>query len=147
MLKAMMQAFTNLFKPVHTVKYPFEEDVVLPKDYRGLIEYNEEECIFCDKCEKACPPRSIVFYQHSDGSKEYKYNAWLCIYCGECVRACPKPEEALWQSEKKPLSATKEENVNNEWFVWQREAAQSRETYATAKKAAKAKTQQSQKEK
>ncbi len=142
MIKAMMQAFTNLFKPVHTVKYPFEEDVVLPKDYRGLIEYSEDDCIFCDKCEKACPPKSIVFYQHPDGSKEYKYNAWLCIYCGECVRACPKPGEALWQSEKKPLSATKEQDVNNEWFVWQRAAAESRENHAAMKKAAKEKKRQ-----
>ena len=142
MIKAMMQAFANLFKPVHTLKYPFEEDVVLPKDYRGLIEYNADECIFCDKCEKACPPKSIVFYQNPDGTKEYKYNAWLCIYCGECVRTCPKPDEALWQSEKKALSATKEDDVNNVWFVWQREAAKSREEYATKKKAAKVKKNQ-----
>lgn len=142
MLRAMVQAFTNLFRPVHTLKYPFEEDVVLPKDYRGLIEYSEDDCIFCDKCEKACPPKSIVFYQHPDGTKEYKYNAWLCIYCGECVRACPKPGKALWQSEKKPLSATKEEDVNNQWSLWQHEAAQSREEYAATKRAAKAKKAQ-----
>jgi len=139
MIQAMMQAFINLFSPVHTVKYPFEEDVVLPKDYRGLIEFDADECIYCDKCEKACPPESIIFYQHPDSTKEYRYNAWLCIYCGECVRACPKPGEALWQSEEKPLSATKEEDVNNEWFVWQRAAAESRESYAAMKKAVKQK--------
>ena len=139
MFKALIQAFTNLFRPVHTVKYPFEEDVVLPKDYRGLIEYNAEHCIFCDKCENACPPKSIVFFQHEDGTKEYKYNPYLCIYCGECVRACPKADEALWQSEKKQLSATREDDVNNSWFVWQKEAAQSRESYAAMKKAKKSK--------
>lgn len=139
MFKALIQAFTNLFRPVHTVKYPFEEDVVLPKDYRGLIEYNAEHCIFCDKCENACPPKSIVFFQHEDGTKEYKYNPYLCIYCGECVRACPKADEALWQSEKKQLSATREDDVNNSWFVWQKEAAQSRESYAALKKAKKSK--------
>lgn len=139
MIKAMIQAFTNLFRPVHTVKYPYEEDVVLPESYRGLIEYSEEDCIFCDKCEKACPPKSIIFYQHPDGSKEYKYNPWLCIYCGECVRACPKPDEALWQSEKKPLSAVKAEDVNNSWRVWQRDAEKSRQEYAAIRKAQKAK--------
>ena len=139
MFKALIQAFTNLFRPVHTVKYPFEEDVVLPKNYRGLIEYNAEHCIFCDKCENACPPKSIVFFQHEDGTKEYKYNPYLCIYCGECVRACPKADEALWQSEKKQLSATREDDVNNSWFVWQQEAAQSRESYAAMKKAKKSK--------
>lgn len=139
MFKALIQAFTNLFRPVHTVKYPFEEDVELPKDYRGLIEYDAEHCIFCDKCENACPPKSIVFFQHEDGTKEYKYNPYLCIYCGECVRACPKADEALWQSEKKQLSATREDDVNNSWFVWQKEAAQSRESYAALKKAKKSK--------
>lgn len=138
MLRALIQAFTNLFKPVHTLKYPLEEDIVLPKDYRGLIEYSEEDCIFCDQCEKACPPKSIVFYQHEDGSKEYRYNPYLCIYCGECVRACPKPDEALWQSEKKQLSATREDDVNNSWSLWQREAADSRTRYAAMKKSAKA---------
>ena len=127
----------NLFRPVHTVKYPQEEDIVLPKDYRGLIEYDEEHCIFCDSCEKACPPKAIVFHQNEDGTKEYNYNPYLCIYCGECVRACPKAEEALWQSEKKQQSATKEEDVNNRWFVWQKEAAESREKYAAIKKAKK----------
>jgi len=138
MIKALIQAFTNLFRPVHTLKYPLEEDIVLPKEYRGLIEFSEEDCIFCDQCEKACPPKAIVFYQNEDGSKEYKYNPYLCIYCGECVRACPKPDEALWQSEKKQLSATKEDDVNNSWFVWQGEAAESRTRYAAMKKSAKA---------
>lgn len=139
MFKAVLQAFMNLFKPVHTLKYPHEEDIILPKEYRGLIEYSADDCIFCDQCEKACPPKAIVFHQHEDGSKEYRYNPYLCIYCGECVRACPKPEEALWQSGKKQPVATKEDEVNNGWFVWQREAAESRERYAGMKKSAKAK--------
>ncbi|MEA2028168.1 MAG: 4Fe-4S binding protein [Campylobacterota bacterium] len=110
------RAFTNLFKTPQTVKYPFE---ALPrtKNYRGLIEYGEEECIYCLKCEKACPPEAIIF-QHTETpthnpknkkSLEYTYDSLLCIYCGECVRACPKPDEALWQSEKKPSVRTSRE--------------------------------------
>ncbi|MEA1919244.1 MAG: 4Fe-4S dicluster domain-containing protein [Campylobacterota bacterium] len=130
MLQALFQAFSNLFKPVHTLK----EEQKLPKDYRGLIEFNEEHCIFCDKCEKVCPPKSIVFYQHRDGSKEYQYNPWLCIYCGECVRACPKADEALWQSEKKQESAVAADDVNKQWFVWQEASKRSREEHAALKK-------------
>lgn len=139
MIRAIWQAFSNLFKPVHTVKYPFEEDVRLPENYRGLIEYDVEHCTFCDQCEKVCPPGAIIFYQHEDGAKEYRYNPYLCIYCGECVRACPKPDAALWQSAKKQLSALKDEEVNNAWFVWERDAKASRERYAEIKKAQKAK--------
>jgi NADH-quinone oxidoreductase subunit I len=141
MFKSLLTAFTNLFKKPHTLNYP-KKDIKLPKDYRGLIEYNEDACIFCDACEKACPPKAIVFSQHEDGSKEYKYNPYLCIYCGECVRACPKAQDALWQSEKKQLAGKKEDDVNHQWRVWQDEAAASREKYAAIKKAAKEKKAQ-----
>jgi NADH-quinone oxidoreductase subunit I len=137
MLKSIFKAFTNLFRPVHTVNYP-EEDLQLPENYRGLIEYNVEDCTFCDQCEKVCPPGAIIFHQHEDGFKEYHYNPHLCIYCGECVRACPKPDEALWQSAKKQLSALKADEVNNAWFVVEKEAKASRETYAEIKKAERA---------
>lgn len=136
MIKSVIEAFTNLFKPVHTANYP-AETLPLPKEYRGLIEYNEEECIFCDKCEKVCPPRAIIFLQSEDGSKTYRYNPWLCIYCGECVRACPKPDAALWQSELKPRPAVQADAANEGWFVWEAACKEGREAYSAAKKAAK----------
>ena len=139
MLNSILQAFLNLFRPIRTVKYPAEE-IVLPSGYRGLIEHDHEACIYCDKCEKVCPPGAILFYQHEDGTKTYRYNPWLCIYCGECVRACPKPEEALWQSEKKQSSAVSEDEVNTQWFIYEDACKQSRETYALAKKSAKIQT-------
>jgi len=138
MFRSLANAWSNMFKPPHTVKYPFVGDVQVPSDYRGLILYDVEHCIFCDRCEKACPPKAIVFYQHDDGHKEYRYNPWLCIYCGECVRACPKANEALTHSSEKPNPASKAENVNDEWFVWQTVARESRERYAEKKKAEKA---------
>jgi len=136
MLRGIIEAFANLFRPVHTHRYPAQE-LPLPEMYRGLIEYNVEECTFCDKCEKVCPPGAILFYQHGDGHKEYRYNPWLCIYCGECVRACPKPHQALWQSETKPPCAVQTDDANTGWFEWEQACAQSRESYAAAKKAAK----------
>jgi NADH-quinone oxidoreductase subunit I len=136
MFKAILEAFMNLFRPIRTHRYPAEE-IVLPSGYRGLIEYGKEACIFCDKCEKVCPPGAILFYQHEAGEKEYRYNPWLCIYCGECVRACPKPQEALWQSETKQHSARKGDRVNEEWFAWESACKQSREAYNAAKKAGK----------
>lgn len=136
MLNSLLQAFLNLFRPIRTHRYP-AEPIVLPKGYRGLIEHDSEACIYCDKCEKVCPPGAILFYQNEDGTKTYGYNPWLCIYCGECVRACPKPEDALWQSEKKQSPAVGEENANEGWFVYEKACFQSREAYAAAKKSAK----------
>jgi len=134
MLKAMLNAVTNLFKPPHTLNYP-AEPIVHPDKYRGLIEYSEEHCIFCDKCEKVCPPGAILFYQNMDGTKKYHYNPYLCIYCGECVRGCAKPNEALWQSEIKPLPASNMEDVNNRWFDLEQEVSKSKAAYAEFKKA------------
>jgi NADH-quinone oxidoreductase subunit I len=123
MFTSLIKSFLNLFKKPQTLSYPADAK---PKEesYRGLIEYNEAECIYCLKCEKACPPGAILFppvdTPPSDNEKnkkslKYEYNPWLCIYCGECVRACPKPNEALWQSAKKQSVAVAEENVNGMW--------------------------------
>ncbi len=146
MLKALINAFLNLFRPVHTHNYP-KEPITLPKDYRGLIEYNAEDCIFCNKCEKACPPQAIVFNQNMDGTQSYNYSPYVCIYCGECVRACPKPDEALWQSEKKQECATVEEKVNSSWETVKAEAKASKEAYAQEKARKKAQKAQAAKEK
>jgi len=116
------EAFKNLFKETQTVAYPAKE---LPKaeNNRCLIEYNEPDCIYCLKCEKACPPNAILFVkidkppanEKNKKSFKYEYNPYLCIYCGECVRACPKEYEALWQSNKKPLVGTASMKINEEW--------------------------------
>ena len=123
MTSSIKKAFRNLFSKPQTIDYPVTP-IEKPIGNRGLIEYGESECIYCLKCEKVCPPGSILFIktdEPSDNVKnkkglEYKYNPHLCIYCGECVRACPKPNEALWQSEKKPWIGVKEDKVNDNWF-------------------------------
>ena len=123
MFTSIKKAFKNLFSKPQTIDYPVTP-IEKPAGHRGLIEYGEEHCIYCLKCEKACPPGAILFVPTDNPtqnpknkkSQEYQYNPHLCIYCGECVRACPKPQEALWQSEKKPMIATKEDRVNDSWF-------------------------------
>lgn len=123
MLQSLKKAFNNLFKKPQTIDYP-ATPIKTIEGTRGLIEYGEENCIYCLKCEKACPPGSILFVKTDTPSSneknkkalKYEYNEHLCIYCGECVRACPKAEEALWQSEKKPQIGTKKDRVNDAWF-------------------------------
>lgn len=123
MFKSLAKAFTNLFKKPQTIDYPASE-IEKDKDYRGLIEYCQEECIYCLKCEKACPPGAILFVpvenppenEKNKKGLKYHYNPYLCIYCQECVRACPKPNEALWQSNKKPSVGVEADKVNDKWF-------------------------------
>lgn len=123
MFTSMIKSFLNLFKKPQTLAYPAGAEEK-PASYRGLIEYSEMDCIYCLKCEKACPPKAILFppvdTPPSDNPKNkksliYEYNPWLCIYCGECVRACPLPGEALWQSSKKQNAALADEKVNDNW--------------------------------
>ncbi|KIM09314.1 MAG: NADH-ubiquinone oxidoreductase subunit [Sulfurovum sp. PC08-66] len=136
MIRALWDALRHLFATPVTHAYP-AKPIELPATYRGLIAYDVDSCTFCDQCEKACPPKAIVFFQHPDGLKEYAYNAHLCIYCGECVRACPKPDEALTQTAQKPPIATKIDAVNSTWKAYQSAARQSRDDFAAAKKAKK----------
>lgn len=124
MLQSLVKAFVNLFKKPQTLDYPNEE-IKKGEGYRGLIEYGEDECIYCLKCEKVCPPGAILFVpvenppcnEKNKNGLQYHYNPHLCIYCGECVRACPKPNEALWQSNKKPPIGIKDEKINDNWFA------------------------------
>lgn len=122
----MIESFANIFKKPLTYDYP---NIPLPKidNYRGLIKYTLSECIFCDKCEKVCPTKAIVFTQDLDGSKLYHYNHHLCIYCGECVRNCPKMDLALTQSDEKPgIEMTDENEISENWKTLQEKARQDR---------------------
>jgi formate hydrogenlyase subunit 6/NADH:ubiquinone oxidoreductase subunit I len=108
-MNQFIQSLKNIFSQPQTVNYP---SVKLPKNhnYRGLIEYAEENCIYCIKCEKICPTGAIVFNPTKTPSNnpknkkrlQYEYDSLLCIYCSLCTQACPKVGEALWQSNEKP---------------------------------------------
>ncbi len=122
----------NLAKKPVTTKYPFEPTYI-PDDYRGLIGFDAELCIWCRRCEAACPPGATVFSQALDGQQTYHYNRAVCIYCSECVRSCPK-EGAIFQTAEPAPCALKAENINNGWNKLFDEALESRAVYAAEKK-------------
>lgn len=132
MITAIKNAFTNLLKTPHTHPYP-AKPLPIHKNYRGLIEFDAKYCIWCDKCEKVCPPGAILFKQLKDGKKIYNYNPYLCIYCNDCVIACPKSGDALWQSESKGLPSLEKDNPNEKWYKLEKECKQSREEYRLSK--------------
>jgi formate hydrogenlyase subunit 6/NADH:ubiquinone oxidoreductase subunit I len=133
-MKTFFKAIGNIFRKPVTTKYPFEKTFI-PDDYRGLIGFKEEACIWCRRCEMACPPGAIIFSQAMDGKQTYHYNRAVCIYCEECIRSCPKAEEgALFNTNIAANCALKEENINNGWAVICNDALKSREAFAAEKK-------------
>ena len=131
-MKTFFKALGNLFKKPVTVKYPFEQTYI-PDDYRGVIHFQEDLCIWCRRCEMVCPPGAIVFSQDLDGKQTYHYNRAVCIFCDECVRTCPK-EGALIQTNQPAKFALKKENINNGWNLLYEDALKSRDAYAAEKK-------------
>lgn len=131
-MKTFFKAIGNLFKKPVTIKYPFERTYI-PADYRGMIGFNESLCIWCRRCEMACPPGAIVFSQDMEGKQTYHYNRAVCIFCGECVRTCPK-EGALYQTNQPAPFAVRQENINNGWNILFDQALKSRDAYMAEKK-------------
>lgn len=144
MISALMQAYGNLFKKPATRLYPIEASPVA-KNYRGLIKYNEQHCIFCLKCEDVCPPGAILFDTEVDSGKQtYFYNPYLCIYCSECVRACPEPghDGALWQEEELIEPSTDTQATQDDWFDLEARYMDNREAHKEKKKQDKLKKKQ-----
>ena len=153
MVKMFIESFKNLFSKPETVKYPFEP-FPEPEGFRGTILYNEELCIFCDKCENVCPPGAILFeiVDIETNKREYNYNPYLCIYCGACVDVCPKADEGCLtqaNTRTKPLGEevvkdrklgylmnriTNPKEVEKAWSELEIRAKESREKYAEYKK-------------
>ncbi|NWF66393.1 MAG: 4Fe-4S dicluster domain-containing protein [Campylobacterales bacterium] len=136
MIQGMINSFCNLFKKSATIDFP-NEQMKISKNYRGLINHSDSDCIWCDVCEKVCPPGAILFLQNMDGSKKYNYNPYLCIYCGECVRNCPKPNEALWQEENIAFSSSSKKEVQDDWFSLEDECKIARVKYKEHKESLK----------
>jgi len=131
-MKTFFKALGNLVRKPVTIRYPYERTYI-PADYRGVIGFDENLCIWCRRCEMACPPGAIVFSQDMEGKQSYHYNRAVCIFCKECVRTCPK-EGALYQTNQPAAFALKAENINNGWNSLYDDAIQSREKFAAEKK-------------
>jgi NADH-quinone oxidoreductase subunit I len=97
--RGMTVTLGNLFRKKQTVQYPSQE-LLLPPSYRGALHFDEEKCIVCELCEKACPvPGSrtewtIEMFHHIGENKKRQLDEFFidystCINCYLCVEACP----------------------------------------------------------
>lgn len=79
-------------KPV-TIQYPDEK---LPTDdrYRGIHYLEQDLCICCDACAKACPIDCIEMDATRHGKElewhQFELDYQKCMFCELCVYPCPK---------------------------------------------------------
>ena len=94
----MWLTFKSMFKPKHTINYPYEKGPLSPRflGEHALRRYpnGEERCIACKLCEAVCPAQAITIEAEprADGSRRttrYDIDMTKCIYCGFCQEACP----------------------------------------------------------
>ncbi len=81
-----------LQKPI-TIQYP-DERLPIPNRYRGIHYLEQEKCIDCLACARACPIDCIEM----DAIRHGKELEWIsftldyqkCMFCELCVYPCPK---------------------------------------------------------
>ena len=81
-----------LQKPI-TVQYP-DERMPIPDRYRGIHYLEQEKCIECVACARACPIDCIEMEAIRHG-KELEWISFTldyqkCMFCELCVYPCPK---------------------------------------------------------
>jgi NADH-quinone oxidoreductase subunit I len=81
-----------LQKPI-TVQYP-DERLPIPNRYRGIHYLEQEKCIECLACARACPIDCIEMEALRHG-KELEWISFTldyqkCMFCELCVYPCPK---------------------------------------------------------
>ncbi len=103
--KGMAFSIKHMFRKKVTISYP-EQRPELGAEFRGrpvlVKELDQERCVACGLCARACPPLAISMQAaETDDAKErypeeFEINMLRCIYCGFCEDVCP--EEAIVMS-------------------------------------------------
>ncbi len=115
-LKGMLTAVKQIFKPTFTIQYP-EVKTVHGASFRGrpvlVEEHGVERCVACGLCSRVCPALAIdVQAAETELDKEryperFEINMTRCIFCGFCEEVCP--EEAIIMSNEYELAFSSQE--------------------------------------
>jgi NADH-quinone oxidoreductase subunit I len=126
-------------KPI-TVQYP-DECMPIPDRYRGIHYLEQEKCINCLACARACPIDCIEM----DAVRHGKELEWVkftldyqkCMFCELCVYPCPK--DCIHMGTEFALVTTDRSELNHDLlsFKGMDRAAKIRMKEAEVKKAEK----------
>ena len=69
-----------------------------------IPKINDNTCINCGKCAKACPIGAIEKVTDEKGTQTMKINEDICLGCGVCVRNCSKNSIMLQRRNQKIIT-------------------------------------------
>jgi len=76
----------KLLEKVEKGEAKINPPVEIPKNFRGKIVYDRDECIGCKLCIKVCPAEAIEFIPDK---KKIRIHIDHCIFCSQCNDICP----------------------------------------------------------
>lgn len=147
-IRAMLVTLKNFFRPVETVRFPFEKRE-RGERYRSSFalihdEHGEEACIACKLCERICPSEIITVVggekklSEATGKKrqyvgDFTLDLNACIYCELCVQVCPVDAIVMCRVPEVP-GFFREDLVLTMDKLYANEAAANEPTWANATK-------------
>jgi len=101
MLEMTKNVLQNLMGKSSTRLYPFTKRETFPS-FRGTLDINVDECIFCGTCAKKCPSQCI---EVDVKGRVWTCDTFACVYCSNCVEACPTQCMTMAPATKPPAGA------------------------------------------
>lgn len=80
------QILGNLLAKPATRPFPVVSREPAP-GYRGAVEFQQENCVFCGACALRCPANAI---EVDRASKVLRFDLFRCIHCACCAEACKR---------------------------------------------------------
>lgn len=92
-VKGMGVTVRHMGREAITVQYPHAR-LPIPPSYRGIHVLEQEKCIDCQLCAKACPVDCIEIESVHHGRvlewQKFTIDYKKCIFCEFCIPPCPK---------------------------------------------------------
>ncbi len=131
----------HFFARTTTVQYP-DEKLVTDDRYRGIHYLEQDLCICCNACAKACPVDCIEMEAVRHGKElewhQFSLDYQKCMFCELCCYPCPK--DCIHMGREYALVTEDRGSLDMDLLTWKglTEEQKVRIAAAEAKKAAKA---------
>ena len=116
-MSVTLKHFTS--EPPITVMYPHETKPV-PPTYRGMHILEQEKCIDCHLCAKACPVDCIEIEAEHHGRTlewaKFTIDYKKCIFCEFCIPPCPV--DCIHMTSEYEMATDRNDNMVEDLLTW-----------------------------